>query len=451
MIAPPAQRQPPAARFLPDKVFYGWYIAIACALLSFVGVGVGYYGLAVFLEPLKDEHGWSTTAVSGATGLYFSVSGLASGFIGGRIDRSGPIRYMAIGITICGISAAMIGFVDALWQLYLVYIIMAVAFGISTAVATNAIMTRWFVRRRARAMSISSTGVSVGGVILSPLISKLIDIGGLELAAPMMGALVLIVALPVLFLVIAWDPSHMGLKADGNLPPLEVNAASLLADEVQMRRWTIVEARRTIAFWAIMVAFLLVFTAQTGFVFHQISFLEGRLGSRSTAAFALSVTALGSIVARLIVGVFADAVDKRKLTVALFVIQATAILFIIHTNNIPATWVLTLVFGFTIGNIYMMQSLMVGEIFGLVSFGAIFGLVNLVGQVGAGAGPFGIGFLHDATGGYGVPFTVTALITYLAAIIVLFARPSKSKSPAQAAARAESAHDRILASTTGGE
>ncbi|KAA0239077.1 hypothetical protein EDM76_03865, partial [bacterium] len=66
---------------------------------------------------------------------------------------------------------------------------------------------------------------------------------------------------------------------------------------------------------------------------------------------------------------------------------------------------------------------LVGEIFGLVSFGAIFGMVNLVGQVGAGAGPFGVGFLHDQTGGYSVPFTVTAGLTYLAAFVILFARP----------------------------
>ncbi len=425
-----AMRLPPAARVLPRSVFYGWYIAVGCAVLSFVGVGVGYYGLAVFLKPLKDEHHWSTTAVSGATGLYFSISGLTSAVIGPRIDRTGPIKFMAVGILIVGLSVAAIGFVHSLWQLYLVYSVLAIAFGMSTAVATNAIMTRWFVRRRAKAMAVSATGVSAGGVILSPLISKLVDIGGTELAAPSMGILVVAVALPVLFLVIAWDPKLMGLKPDGNMVPIPETAHSLLAEQVQLRHWSMAQARRTMAFWSLTIAFLLVLTAQTGYVFHQISFLEDRLGSRSTAAFALSVTAGGSIVARLIVGMFADNFDKRKFTVGLFALQATSILLIIHTENLAATWALTLVFGFTIGNVYMMQSLLVGEIFGLVSFGAVFGLVNLVGQVGAGAGPFGIGYLRDQTGGYAIPFTVTALLTYLAAVVILFARPAKREQPA---------------------
>ena len=423
---------PIAARFLPSNVYYGWYIAIACAVFSFVGVGVGYYGLAVFLKPLKDEHGWSTTIVSGATGLYFSVSGLAAAFVGPRVDRYGPLRFMGIGVVFCAGLASLIGFVDQIWQLYAVYIALGFASGVSTGVTTNAIMTRWFVRRRAFAMSISSTGVSVGGVVLSPLISKLIDIGDVRLAAPTMGLLVLVVAVPVVLLVLSPSPAQMGLKPDGNPPPPEptVQQSHLLSEAWQTRRWKGAEVRRTVGFWAILVAFLLALTAQTGFVFHQISFLEDRFGSRDTAAFALSVTAFGSIVARLIVGRFADMVDKRKLTVGLFVVQGTAILLIIHTGNIPLTWLLTLIFGFTIGNIYMMQSLLVSELFGMVSFGAIFGVVSMVGQVGAGGGPFGIGFLHDATGGYGIPFTVTACLAYAAAIVVLFARPSKRRDEA---------------------
>jgi sugar phosphate permease len=339
---------------------------------------------------------------------------------------------MGIGVVFCAGLAALIGFVGEIWQLYLVYILLGVASGSSTGVTTNAIMTRWFIRRRAFAMSISSTGVSVGGVVLSPLISKLIDIGDVRLAAPVMGVLVLAVAVPVVLLVLSGDPADMGLKPDGNGPPPEGSERQnrLLDEASQRRRWTFAEARRTIGFWAILLAFLLALTAQTGFVFHQISFLEERFGSRDTAAFALSVTAFGSIVARLLVGRFADFVDKRKLTVVLFVVQGTAILLIVHTGNIPLTWLLTLIFGFTIGNIYMMQSLLVGELFGMVSFGAIYGVVSMVGQVGAGGGPFGIGFLHDATGGYGIPFTVTACLAYLAALIITFARPSQQRDEA---------------------
>ena len=170
-------------------------------------------------------------------------------------------------------------------------------------------------------------------------------------------------------------------------------------------------------------------TAQTGFVIHQISFLEERVGSRSTAALALSVTAFGSIVARLVVGTFADRIDKRRLTVVLFLMQALAVLGIVATENIPITYALTLVFGFTIGNVYMMMSLLVGETFGMVSFGTVFGLVSLIGQVGSGAGPLAVGLIEDATGGYGVAFTCTAIATLVAAVVIGVGTRSPGRAP----------------------
>ena len=45
------RRGPLAARLLPSRWYYGWAIVGACAALLFVSVGVGYYGLAVYLGP----------------------------------------------------------------------------------------------------------------------------------------------------------------------------------------------------------------------------------------------------------------------------------------------------------------------------------------------------------------------------------------------------------------
>jgi MFS family permease len=417
-----ARRLPPAARLLPATTFYGWYLAVACALLLFVTVGVGYYGLAVFLRPLQEAHGWSNAAVSGATGLYFSVSGITGALVGPTIDRHGPLRLQLVGIVLLAGAVSAVGHVTSLWQLYLVYVVLAVGFGLSSAVAVNALLSRWFVNRRARAMSISFTGVSVGGVVLVPLGTALVEVGGLELATPMLGGIVLALGLPVVLGVLVWEPAEMGLRPDGGAPPPKVARASL-ADDVQLRVWTRQEAVRTTAFWAILVGFVLVLMAQTGFVIHQLSFLEERFGSSSAAALALSITAFGSIVARLVVGVVADNLDKRLLTVGLLVVQGVAVLVVVAVEDVAVTYAMVLVVGFTIGNIYMMQTLLVSELFGMVSFGTVFGLVGVASQTGSGVGPLAVGWLEDVTGGYGIPFTVTAVATFVAAAAILAARP----------------------------
>ena len=106
------------------------------------------------------------------------------------IDRRGPMAFMTAGFVLIAAAAMLIGVVRELWQLYAVYLVLAVGFGMSSNVATSAIMTRWFMVRRARAMSVSSTGISLGGMILTPVGTWLVDQGGLQLATTVRGVLV---------------------------------------------------------------------------------------------------------------------------------------------------------------------------------------------------------------------------------------------------------------------
>ncbi len=418
----PPFREPLGVRLLPSRLHYGWWITIAISVVMFATVGVGYYGLAVFLRPLQEENGWSNSAVSGATGLYFSMAGVVGFLIGPVIDRRGPIRPMIIGVTLIGLSAMSLGQINQLWQLYAVYSVQAIAFGLSGSVAINSIMARWFVTKRAKAMSISATGVSLGGVILSPLGTWLVGQGGVEMAATFMGILVLVIGFPIVTMVLVWDPAQLGLKPDAGSPDAKVDSVQL-SDDVQRRVWTRASAARTSAFWAILVAFVLALMAQTGFVLHQIAFLTDRLGSANQAALALSVTALGSIMARFVVGQFADRMDKRRLAALLFTIQALAVLGLLATDSTGVTYLLVMVVGFTIGNIYMVQTLLVADLFGLVSMGTVFGIIGLAAQIGSGLGPWLIGFIEDRSGSYTTAFILGAAMMLVAAVVVLAARP----------------------------
>ncbi len=421
-------RVPPAARFLPTRVFYGWYVVAGCLIMMWVTVGVGYYGLSIFLRPLQDEHDWSAAVVSGATGLYFAVSGVSAFFVGPFIDRKGPLKAMALGIVLTAASAAAVGFVHSVWQLYLAYAVMAGAFGMGASVSVGSIMSKWFIHHRAKAISASSTGVSLGGATLVPLGTYLIERGGLHLGAPVLGALVALVALPVLYLVICPDPADMGLRADGYGGPEGVSPRhrSRVQLSSQYRQWTRSQAFHTSSFWAILIGFALALATQTAVLIHQLSFLQDpdKLGSRSAAALAVTTTTIGSIVARLVVGqFFADKADKRVMSVVLFFLQAVAVALYTVVGGTLAIYAVALLFGFTIGNVYMMQSLLTSEIFGMLSFGTVYGVVSLSGQIGSGVGLVFMGWAHDWSGGYRMPFLVLAAGNVVAAVAIAFARP----------------------------
>ncbi len=178
-----------------------------------------------------------------------------------------------------------------------------------------------------------------------------------------------------------------------------------------------------------LISFLLVLMAQTGFLLHQIAFLEDRLGSRGAAALALSLTAFGSVVARLVVGRFADRLDKVLVTAALFVIQGASVLGVLAFEGTAMTYLFVLLVGFTIGNIYMMQTLLVAEKFGLVSLGTVLGVIGLAAQAGSGAGPFLVGWLEDRSGDYSVPFTLSAVVTLISAGVILLAKMPVDREP----------------------
>lgn len=401
-------------------MFYGWWVTLGCGLVVFVGVGIGFYVLPLFLGPLQDERGWTNAQVSGATGLYFTVSGITSAIIGRRIDRGDPRRYMLVGAVLLALSLAAVGHVRSLWQLYLVYPLMAAAFALAANIPTNTILTRWWITRRGQAMSVAFSFVSLGGAVFAPLGRRLIDTGGLELAAPVLGAIVAAVALPVVLFVLVSSPEELGLQPDGGSA-----AARSRPVGDQRRAWTQREVLRTRAFWAILGGFVLVLVCQVGFLTHQVAFLETRF-TPVTAAFAVSVTALGSAAARLVVGVFADRVDKRHLTVGLVLLQAAAVAGLQVTEGRIASFTLVLVFGFTMGNIFMMQALLVGEIYGITSFATVYGMTAAAGQAASGLGPILVGALEEATGGYRTPFLLTTSLTVLGAVVL-----SRATAPAE--------------------
>lgn len=408
--------------------------------MQFVTVGVGYYGLQVFMKPLRDEHGWSASVVSSASGMFFAVAGVSSFVVGRHLDRVGPTRFLGLGITLISLGTIGLGFVEEIWQLFACYAVMAVAFGGGGGVAVSSLLTKWFIGSRARAMSISSTGVSAGGAVLVPVGSALIDHGGLREGAPILGVLVALVALPVLWAVIAPTPESMGLHPDG------VSAESAAARQAssasaQYRVWTRAEAARTIQFWAVLIGFALALAAQTGVLIHQLAFLQGsgQLGSRSAAAFAVTTTTIGSIVARLIVGGFADRADKVRLAVFFVALQAGMACCYTLTGTRLGLYATALVFGFTVGNVYMLQALVTGEVFGLVSYGTIYGVVSLAGSLGSACGLFFTGWALDASGGYDVPFRVLAGINAVAAVVISFARAPLESPRVPAAAVAEPA------------
>ncbi len=426
----PMPRPLPALHRLAPRAFYGWFVAVGASGLAFVSVGIGFYCQVVFLHGLVGERGWSTASVAGASSLYFVFVGLCGHAIGRPVDRYGPRRFIAIGAGLMAAALLALGSLSAPWQLYPVYLLLAAGFALAGSVPSSALVTRWFEARRARAMAIAQTGVSVGGVVLVPLATGWIAADGVGTATHRLALLLLVVALPITLAVLRDDPRTHGLRPDGAgaAPP------GAPARGVPQRRWTVREARRTRSFRLLALAFSIQLFVQVAFAIHQLAFLSERLPA-TTAALAVSTTAAGSIAGRLAVGAVADRMRLERLAAALFLTQAVALALFASAERPVWLFAASLGFGATIGNVFMLQSLLVGQLFGAASYGAVYGALQLVTQLGSGLGPAALGLAFERLGGYPLPLGVLAALAVAAAAIVARVRPPRAPHEGAAARR----------------
>ena len=418
----------PASRTRP---FYGWWIVLAGTAVLFVSSGIGFYSHGVILDPLRNLHGWSKATISAAITLYFITAGINGFLIGRRIDQYGPKWVLVLGSVAIGSGFCLLSLIQATWQLYAVYLLMAIGFSCINLVPINTLIANWFIRRRGFAMSLANTGLSLGGIVLVPVASFVIVRWGLGIVLPLLGALACIVIIPLALFVLKHRPADLDQFPDGETRLASTGKADgqPLHSAIQCREWTRVEAMRTLAFWAIVSAFLLALGGQIAYLIHQISFLNQYLGIAG-AATAVSITAFASIIGRLALGTFVDRLDKRYVAAACFLLQGAAVLTLAYYHHVVILYLGTFVFGLTMGSILMAQSLIIGECFGLVSFATVAGLTGLFTMSGSAFGPTLAGFIYDATGSYQTAFTIFAVLSMIAMIVIFFARPPRQGAEA---------------------
>ena len=414
----------PQSPSAPRRGFYGWRIIMGGTAILFVSSGIGFYGHGAILDPLRAQYGWSKGVISMAVSMYFAIAGAMGMVIGRLIDRYGPKPVLIFGSATIGIGFILLSRVTQLWQFFAVYMLMAVGWSGTSLVPISTLIANWFFRRRGFAMGLTMTGLSLGGMVMVPFSVYLTSHFGLRTALPILGGIFWLFVIPTAVFVIKQRPSDVGQFPDGERsgPSSEMTSSHRRSFASQMRVWTRAEAMRTTAFWAIVASFLLALSGQIAFLVHQVSFLSETLGAQGAAS-AVSITAGASIIGRLFLGPLADRLDKRFVAMFCFFVQGLAVLALSHFRQTVVLYLGTFAFGLTMGGIVMMQSLLLGECFGMVSFGTISGLAGLFSTAGAASGPMIAGLIFDATHDYRIAFTIFAVASMLAMVTILFARP----------------------------
>ena len=403
------------------RVFRGWWVVAGVFVMLLVTAGIGFYGLAVYLRALTVEQGFSLSAVSGATAVFFLVSGVTGLGVASYMAARDPRPMIALGAIASGVSLALLGRVEQVWQVYLVYALFGAGFAASSLVPGTTLVTRWFSRRRSVALSVASTGLSAGGVVLTPAVATLIDRYGLDTVAPWLGVALVVGVVPATTLLLRSSPQELGLQPDGDPEPHPDAPPAFLGTLA-------VEALRTRFFAAVTAAHLLAMMAQVGGIAHLFNLVAERADSGLAKA-ALSLLAVSSLIGRLAGGWFVARTSMRGFAFALMLVQAGSLVGLAGVHGDAALLVLTVVFGLTVGNLLMLHPLLLAERFGVRDYARIYSRSQLVATLGVAVGPFAIGGLHDLLGGYGAAFSLAALASVVAAVVLGVSGPTRGTLP----------------------
>jgi predicted MFS family arabinose efflux permease len=382
----------------------GWRIVAVCFLVATFSWGLGFYGQSVYLAELHRLRGWPTALISSATTFFYLFGSVIIVFVSEAMRRAGPRNCLLAGVMAMAVAAVSIGQVREPWQLFAANAVLAFGWaGTSLAIITNT-LSLWFDQKRGMAISLALNGASFGGIVGVPLLVAAIS--ALGFSGAMISAAIALVALvvPIILFFVKRPPisSHAAVAATVAVPARQIRARAL----------------RDVAFLTVSIAFALVLFAQVGFIVHLIAFLDPVVG-RQNAAIAVALLTAMAMAGRILFSTVIDRLNQRLASAISFVSQAAALAIIINSRNELALMAACAVFGFSVGNLITLPSLIVQREFDPRSFGVLISLITAINQVTYAFGPGVIGLLRDASGSYTLPFYGCIGLELTAAVLIM--------------------------------
>jgi sugar phosphate permease len=398
-------------------VFYGWWVLAGSVVAVALASGVSFWSFGLYVEPLEADFGWSRAEVAGGFSLSLLVSGLAGPLVGRWADVRGPRIVIFFGAVTTAASYLLLSLTSELWQWYAFLALSGLFRQFMLFIPFQALISRWFDRRRGLAVGILGIGFSMGGFVVVPLMRLVIDEAGWEASFVVAAAAIAAYFIPLSVFLLRDSPADIGDYPDG---ARQQYAPAAGAQPLESAGLTLGEAMRTPYFWVISLAFMFFFYGMFGMLVHLVPFYESVGISRSVAAGLVAVAAGLGMVARLTLGFFADRISRMEAgAMALIVLLWSALGILLTDSGTVGITIFLALWVVGSGGGPLLEPLILPRAFGLAHFGAILGAVGVVETMGLITSPAIAGAIYDETGSYGVVLAMF-MATFVAAFLLFF-------------------------------
>src|SRR5215472_11306449 len=198
-----------------NPVYYGWWIVVAAFLNLFFVVGILFYGFPVFYPYFVESLGFTRAQVTQGFLLGFLFAGLPFGILAGTlIDRIGARIVLLAGIGLVGLSLLLMGRMSHFWEFEVLCIVEVIGYVLAGPIANQVLVSRWFGRRRGRAMGYAYLGLGLGGAAAPKLVNFLAQSLGWRHGLELLGTIILLVLCPVGIWVTQSSPKDISIEPE---------------------------------------------------------------------------------------------------------------------------------------------------------------------------------------------------------------------------------------------
>ncbi|PKB58666.1 MAG: hypothetical protein BZY83_05905, partial [SAR202 cluster bacterium Casp-Chloro-G2] len=195
--------------------YYGWIVVAASSTVVFARMAPAITTLTVLIFPISQQLGWSRTVIAGSVSAGAIASLALSPLVGWAIDRFGARPVLVVSVVVLGLAMTSLAWATVPITFYIAFSAARVVFHTSAPIGSSTVASRWFIRKRGRAIGMIFVFGAVGGILFTMLASLIVENFGLKATWITIGVIVLTVSVaPSLFLV-AERPEDIGLRPDG--------------------------------------------------------------------------------------------------------------------------------------------------------------------------------------------------------------------------------------------